>query len=1177
MAYTINRRLAELIDSNGQLVSGKIANGYITTAHYSSNSITDTKLHTSFSLPASALTAIDTDDVSEGSTNIYFTNARADARIAAATTDDLTEGSNLYYTDARVGTYISGNRSYGNITTTGYIAGPATFTIDPAAVGDNTGTVVIAGNLQVDGTTTTINSTTMTVDDLNLTLASGAANAAAANGAGITVDGASATITYDGTNDEWDFNKHIRGQSFSVGAGPTSELLFLSGAGHNGHGTTNTRSVASFNITGQSAGLWFGARNDETTGIIGTRTATGNLAFETYNSGWGERMRITYDGNVGIGTGATVNRALEIAGNNNGGAKANYIRITDTDTSATLDNQQGGIEFYTNDNTPGIAASIEVLYAGSGGGGEFTFNTAAHSSAGVVEAMRIDASGNVGIGTASPTMPLSVQAASNAYAISMHGRSDGYSELYGASNDGSTKYSFLQSHSAQTKLYTLVNTPLLFGTNSTERMRINSSGNVVINKDGFSSLPTGSKLNIFGDGITLRLDGSSNTTKSILFRQTGVANPGEVYADGSLRFRTEDASTRITFHTNSTGSNNERMRIDSSGNVGIGTDSPDAPLAIHNSDLTTTAFDGTGGIRVHRPNAFGQYGWFEYGYNSDTTFIGSKYSGGTAASYGQIWFAQDSNGGSRQYPLVINGSGNVGIGTTSFNSGARLEVNDLGSVGKILLTRSGSPRAEFSTNANEGELSLYRSNNAKQVYFSSYYDSYITGGNLGIGNTDPNVPLTVTSNSGANAIAIRARSAGDYGFLQFYNNAGTTIRGQVYSHSTGNAVGISTGNSVSNGIKIDGDGLHFQKTDGQKISAKESIVMEVDTDNNTASRVFQVTHGNGKTLLNLHDDYRTEVGTLQYSSTRSAGAGATGSFSSSAGDWVDVATVPYGRNVATIKFFWDGLSAPGSAHHGLMEFDIASHYGTSYYYGWDSSINLKNSTAHNSFYISEARIITPNGSGATGYFQVKFAVAVSTGTFRSYVTARDEQCSIDPVNPVVNNSRSGTTIASLKMGTDRGLTNNRLSLATSRDMHIGGGLTILNQHSFNAYSPAVTSTNNTVIFGNARHNVGGRYSTSTGRFTAGTSGKYLFTFDVLMDSSNNANYGRVLFRVNNVGGTMEQYGDSLTYQATGQSYFGLGLTCIISLNVGDYVEVYNAGQWATYGTAYGVFCGHLLG
>ena len=97
----------------------------------------------------------------------------------------------------------------GNATLTGYLAGPATFTIDPAAVGDNTGTVVIAGDLQVDGTTTTINSTTLTVDDLNIVVASGAANAAAADGAGLTVDGASATFTYAATGDKWTANKPL--------------------------------------------------------------------------------------------------------------------------------------------------------------------------------------------------------------------------------------------------------------------------------------------------------------------------------------------------------------------------------------------------------------------------------------------------------------------------------------------------------------------------------------------------------------------------------------------------------------------------------------------------------------------------------------------------------------------------------------------------------------------------------------------------------------------------------------------------------------------------------------------------------------------------------------------------------------------------------------------------------
>ena len=107
-----------------------------------------------------------------------------------------------------------------------------------------------------------------------------------------------------------------------------------------------------------------------------------------------------------------------------------------------------------------------------------------------------------------------------------------------------------------------------FINNTTNPMTIVEAGGVVVGDTSLiGSRPTGSKLNIFGDGVTLRFDGGSNSTKSILFRGTSSGNPGEVYADGGLRLRTEDANMPISFHTNSTGNNNKRMEITGGGDA----------------------------------------------------------------------------------------------------------------------------------------------------------------------------------------------------------------------------------------------------------------------------------------------------------------------------------------------------------------------------------------------------------------------------------------------------------------------------------------------------------------------------------------------------------------------------------------------------------------------------------
>lgn len=93
-------------------------------------------------------------------------------------------------------------------------AGDTTLFINPNPVGDS-GTVIIQGDLTVRGTTTTINSTEVTINDLTLGLADSADNAAAADGAGLIVGsgsfsgGTRPTFLYEASGDKWVSNKDL--------------------------------------------------------------------------------------------------------------------------------------------------------------------------------------------------------------------------------------------------------------------------------------------------------------------------------------------------------------------------------------------------------------------------------------------------------------------------------------------------------------------------------------------------------------------------------------------------------------------------------------------------------------------------------------------------------------------------------------------------------------------------------------------------------------------------------------------------------------------------------------------------------------------------------------------------------------------------------------------------------
>lgn len=149
------------------------------------------------------------------------------------------------YGDSDVAAYLptyTGNITAGNITTTG--------------------NVVVGGNLTVQGTTVTVNATTVAVSDLAIELAKDATTAAEANAAGIIIKGANANILYNSTSNSFVFSHILTGNGFGLtsllGTQVTGEVAFankanyVAGANVNGAVSfaTTANSVAVGNVTG---------------------------------------------------------------------------------------------------------------------------------------------------------------------------------------------------------------------------------------------------------------------------------------------------------------------------------------------------------------------------------------------------------------------------------------------------------------------------------------------------------------------------------------------------------------------------------------------------------------------------------------------------------------------------------------------------------------------------------------------------------------------------------------------------------------------------------------------------------------------------------------------------------------------------------------------------------------
>jgi hypothetical protein len=489
----------------------------------------------------------------------------------------------------------------------------------------------------------------------------------------------------------------------NVGIGttdPASPLHVNSDSGINGLIKLKSSDIEAsvvFEDNGSTDIVNIGCRNND----LKLRTDAGNITFFTDSEGTAsERMRIDSDGNVGIGTTnppikLTVNGAgIDISAlflSSDAGSYISFMDNSTSDRSQVLIGAQGDdlsmhagseprMHIKSNGNvgigTTNPESSLHVMQSADANDG-ITLQQVNQSKKvnlrtnnlgqfivdvndATVEAMRIDSNGNVGIGATNPSaktviksgvnsLPDSDISADTGTALRILGADAAAIDLgcTGRTNNGGVGQWIQSRHSENdSTYYNLLLNPL--------------GGNVGIG----TTSPT-DKLHIYNNTTSNLYPTVENSTSGNAgWRMKNSNGDWVMIANSALRFY-------------DVGQTAERMRIDSDGNVGIGTTSPDKKLEVAGSLTSGQAANTRSKVSLQPSNTINRsLDIYSDGvinsYNSNFPTVGS---GGL----------QFQIGGSTH--LSINDSGNVGIGTT--NPTYKLHLTDSGARNVILTSSEG--------------------------------------------------------------------------------------------------------------------------------------------------------------------------------------------------------------------------------------------------------------------------------------------------------------------------------------------------------------------------------------------------------------------------------------------------------------------------------------------------------